>query len=159
MAMCAPQYAQRSSGGASAWTPGPSVCVASVIVGSLGPAAKRRSARRTEVVLASVHGATSLAGAPNSGLAQFAQPFLVAEGPLERPELQVDLRGALHLRVDEIRPRAPEAMQLDHESTDVTQLNLAQPAQVPSAAANPAALGEARIRGLVEPSRGDVVGL
>jgi len=83
---------------------------------------------------------TLRARTPDTGLAELVRRPALAERPLERAELGVGPGRVLHLRFDEVRPLAPEAVQLQHESADVPELQLAQPAQVAGAPSNPAAL-------------------
>jgi hypothetical protein len=72
--------------------------------------------------------------------AELGGRLALAERPLERAELGVGPGRVLHLRFDEVRPLASEAMELQHEPADVPQLELAQPAQVAGAPSKAAAL-------------------
>jgi hypothetical protein len=75
---------------------------------------------------------------------------------LERAELAIGLRGSGELGLEEVGPLASEPMQLEHEATDVAELELAQLAQVPGATPHPRALPQSAPAGLQLRRRGAV---
>lgn len=75
-------------------------------------------------------------GAADPWLADLARAPTLAKCVLKRPQLVVCLSGGVDLLAHEVRALLVEALELDHEATDVTQLQFAQAAQVASTAAH-----------------------
>jgi glutamate racemase len=72
----------------------------------------------------------------DAGLPDLAQRRVLLQGVLERAQLAVGLRGGQNLLLDQVGLLATEAVQLDHEPTDIAELELAQLPQVTSPSAH-----------------------
>ena len=93
-----------------------------------------------------MHSATLLAGAADPRLAKLADRMLLAERSLQRAQLCVGASSAVHLCHNEVGAVPLEAVKLEHEAADVSELDLAQAAQVPGATTDPAALAKAGLK-------------
>jgi hypothetical protein len=85
-----------------------------------------------------------LAGAPDPGSAQLDRRRFAPERALECPQLGVGANGAIQFLPDEVGPFAAVSTELHHESPEITELELAQAAQVADPAADAAAPDEPR---------------
>lgn len=75
-------------------------------------------------------------GAADPWLTDLTHPPALVQRVLQRPQFLVRLGSCADLLADQVGALFIEALKLDHEATDVTQLQLAQAAQVTSTAAH-----------------------
>jgi len=71
----------------------------------------------------------------DAGLAHLVRRAVLVQRPFQGPELVVGGGRLLDLGLDQVRPLAPEAVQLDQEAADVPELKLAELAQETGSAA------------------------
>ena len=83
-----------------------------------------------------MHGSALGARSADAGLADLADAAWLVEREFKSSQLLVGLGRGTDLLTHQVRPLTPKALELDHEATDVSQLQLTQAAQVPRTAAH-----------------------
>lgn len=76
----------------------------------------------------------------------FAERPPLVEGTFEGAKLTIGVQRAGQLGLDDLRVLPPDAPLLEQKATQVAELELPEPAQIPSTAAEPAPLAQRRGR-------------
>jgi hypothetical protein len=87
-----------------------------------------------------MNGAARGAGTADPGLAKLRQRPALSERALERAQLAIGAGRGLELDLDQVGTVTSKALELEHEPADVSELELAQPAEIPDASPHPRSL-------------------
>ena len=83
-----------------------------------------------------MHGSALRTGTADARLSDLGGTPALAQRAFQRSQFKVGLGGGGHLLTHQVRTLAVEPPELDHEASEVTELQLAKAAQVTSSAAH-----------------------